>query len=222
MDGWKRTYTYFGFEGLDLGWERVIVYGAAVAFWINLAAWLISREGIIPGVGGPFEWLLLALLAVPGTVRTAFLIALGPARRGEWSEVWESPEPEPAAAATAAPTEAVAPAPEPPTAAVDAPASDGSPVSRRWWRLRMRVRREFTRNRRPRLQPKNTRSRAAAWSKPPGAGQSLPSPLPGPVRPPLHPPAQAGARPRQGGSAAGTVVKILAVLACSQYAAGTG
>ena len=197
MDRWKRAYTYLGFEGLDLRWERFIVYGAAAAFWVNLAAWLITRDGIILGVHGILEWLALALLATIGTAKAAFLIALGPNRKGEWTPVWERPQSE-----RSAPTRASSP--------VDAPANDETPASRKWWRLRMRVRREFTRRRRrPRHEPGNTRPRAATWSRPQAAGQVAPRPAP------TRPPTAAPVRPRltKGGSAAKTVVKILAVLA---------
>ena len=66
MERWQRAYTYLGFEGLDQRWERFIVYGASAAFWINLAAWLITRNGIFPGIDGPWNGWHLALLAVPG------------------------------------------------------------------------------------------------------------------------------------------------------------
>ena len=118
MDRWKRAYTLLGFESLDHGWERFIVYGTAAAFWVNLAAWLTTRDGIVPGLDGALEWLLLALLSVPGNARVVFLIALGPSRKGEWTEVWESPDPEPAA------TPAPAPAPGSPTPPVDAPTTE--------------------------------------------------------------------------------------------------
>ena len=199
MDRWNRAYTYLGFESLDHGWERFIVYGAAAAFWVNLAAWLITRDGIIPGVDGPLEWLALALLAVPGTAKAAFLIALGPSRRREWTPVWERPQSE-----RSAPTLASSP--------VDAPATDETPATKRWWRLRMQVRREFTRRRRrPRGQARNTRPPAATLASSQPAGQVAPPPHPAPARPPAGVPAQA--RPGKGGSAAGTIVKILVVLA---------
>ena len=78
MDRWKRAETYLGFESLDHGWERVIVYGAAAAFWVNLAAWLITRDGIVPGIDAPLEWLVLAFLALPGTAKAAFPDRPGP------------------------------------------------------------------------------------------------------------------------------------------------
>lgn len=201
MDRWKRAYTYLGFESLDRGRERFIVYGAAAAFWVNLAALLITRDGIFPGMDGPLEWLALALLAAPGTAKAAFLIALGPNRKGEWSEIWKSPEPEP----TATRPPSATPAP------VDAPVTGGTPASRKWWRLRMRVRSEFTRRRRRlRGQPGNTRPWVATRSRPQASGQ-VAAPLPVPSRPPTAAPARP--HPGKGGSAAGTVVKILAVLA---------
>lgn len=209
MDRWKRAYTYLGFESLDRVRERFIVYGTAAAFWVNLAAWLITRDGILFGIDGPLEWLTLALLATIGTARAGFLVALGPNRREEWSEAWKSPEPGPAATRPPSATPAV---PGPPSSPVDTPAADETPATRRWWRLRMRVRSELTRRRRRlRGQPENTRPQAAAWSRPQWTSQAVPLPQPAPTRPP----AAAPARPRlgKGGSAAGTVVKILAVLA---------
>ena len=75
----------------------------------------------------------------------------------------------------------------------------------------MRVRSEFTsRRRRLRGQARNTRPRAATWARPQPACQAA-HPLPAPARPPTVAPAQP--RPKKGGSAAGTMVKILAVLA---------
>ena len=53
MDMWRRAYTHLGFEDLDRRWERLVVYGTAAAFWVNLATWLITRDGIIPGIDGP-------------------------------------------------------------------------------------------------------------------------------------------------------------------------
>ena len=55
MDRWKRAYSYLGFESLDCGQERFIVYGSAAAFWINLAAWLVTRDGIFPAVNAGLE-----------------------------------------------------------------------------------------------------------------------------------------------------------------------
>ncbi len=76
----------------------------------------------------------------------------------------------------------------------------------------MRVRSEFTRRRRrPRHEPGNTRPRAATWSRPQAAGQVAPLPRPAPKRPQTAAPTQP--RSGKGGSAAGTIVKILAVLA---------
>ena len=205
MDRWKRAYTRFGFESLDHGWERVIVYGAAAAFWVNLAVWLITRNGVIPGIDGPLEWLVLTLLALPGTARGTFMIALGPSRRGESSEVWENPRP----GFPETPT-AQAPTLGPPSAPADAPTAEETSTSRRWWRLRMRVRREFIR--RQRRAPGRARPGTATWSRVQGAGQVVTTP-PRPAQPQPRPMAPARPRTRQGGSAAGTVVKILAVLA---------
>ena len=84
MDRWRKAYTYFGFENLDLSWERVLVYGTAAAFWINLIVWLLTQENeLIFDVDNLGEWLTLTLPAMPGNIRVVFLIALGPNRRGE-------------------------------------------------------------------------------------------------------------------------------------------
>ena len=213
MDRWKRAYTLLGFEELDHGWERFIVYGTAATFWVNLAAWLIARNGIVPGFDGALEWLLLALLSVPGNARVVFLIALGPSRRKEWSEVWENPQPEPDATAPV-------PAPGPPSPPVDAPTAEGTPTYRRWWRLRMRVRSEFTRRRKPGRQQRRTQPLASTWSKPQGAGQTVTPSIPRPVLPPPRPAAPTQPRQHRRGPSASTVVKILAVLALFAVCAG--
>ena len=213
MDGWKRAYTHLGFESLDHGWERFIVYGSAAALWVNLTAWLITRNGIIPGIDGPLEWLTLALLAIPGTARAAFMIALGPTRREEWSEVWENPHPGSTQTLTGPSTAdpAPVPAPGPPSAPPDAPTAEETTAPRKWWRLRMRLRSEFTRRHRQRRTPIRIRPGTATRSRVEGAGQVV-TPPPRPAQPPPRPMAPAQTRTRQGGSAAGTVVKILAVL----------
>ena len=213
MDRWRKAYTQWGFEDLDRRWDRFIVYGTAAALWVNLTAWLISRNGIIPGIDGPLEWLTLALLAIPGTARAAFMIALGPSRKDEWSEVWENPHPGSTQTLTAPSTAdpAPVPAPGPPSAPLDAPTAEETKASRKWWKLRMRVRSEFTRRRRQRRAPGRTHPGTATWSRTQGAGQVV-TPPPRPAQPPPRPMAPAQPRTRQGGSAAGTVVKILAVL----------
>ena len=96
MDRWRKAYTNFGLEDLDLRWERVLVYVMAVAFWVNLAAWLLTWDGLIPGINSPLEWLMLALLSVPGNARVVFLIALGPNRRVEWTTFFHNPDARPA------------------------------------------------------------------------------------------------------------------------------
>ena len=213
MDGWKRAYTHLGFESLDHGWERFIVYGSAAALWVNLTAWLITRNGIIPGIDGPLEWLTLALLAIPGTARAAFMIALGPSRKGEWTEVWENPHPGSTQTLTGPSTAdpAPVPAPGPQSAPPDAPTAEETAAPRKWWRLRMRVRSEFTRRHKQRRTPIRIRPGTATRSRVEGAGQVV-TPPPRPAQPPPRPMAPAQPRTRQGGSAAGTVVKILAVL----------
>ena len=205
MDRWRKAYTQWGFEDLDRRWDRFIVYGTAAAFWVNLAGWLITRNGIIPGIGSPMEWLALTLLAIPGMAKAAFMIALGPSQRGEWSEVRENPRPEP----NATPTPAVPPGP--PSSPADAPTAEETTAPRKWWRLRMRVRSEFTRRRRQRRAPIRIRPGTPTRSRVEGAGQVV-TPPPRPAQPPPRPLAPAQTRTQQGGSAAGTVVKILAVL----------
>ena len=180
MDRWRKAYTYFGFEYLDLRWERVLVYVTAVSFWLNLAAWLLIRDGLIPGIDSPLEWLMLALLSVPGNARVVFLIALGPNRRVEWTTFFHNPD--------ARPT-----------------------PRRRWWKIRARIRRNGAGRRRAERQGRSRRTRpwAATWTSAPGAGQ-VPETAPRaaiPVHPPWPVPAQP--LPRQGGSKASTLVKIL-------------
>lgn len=204
MDRWKRAYTYLGFENLDHRRERFVVYGTTAVFCVNLAAWLITREGIIPRVDGPLEWLLLALLAIPGTARTAFLIALGPIRQGEWETSWVNPDP--------GRTKAPAPIPAESTGAGETPEVSETLPARKWWRVRMRVRGEFARRQRPRRQPKNSRPWTGTWANPRTDARATQTP-PRPHQPPPPPAVPAQPRPRQGGSTAKTLVKILAVLA---------
>ena len=180
MDRWRKAYTNFGLEDLDLRWERVLVYVTAVAFWISLAAWLLTRDGLIPGIDSPLEWLMLALLSVPGNARAIFLIALGPNRRGEWTTFYHN--------------------------------SDARPAPRRrWWKIRARIRRNGTGRRKAEGQGRSKRTRpwAATWTGGPGAGQ-VPETAARAVIP-VHPPGPVPAQPlpRQGGSKASTLVKIL-------------
>ena len=88
MDRWRRTYIAWGFGDLDHRWERFLVYGAAAAFWVHLSVWMLTRDGLIPGVEGVQGWLLLTFIAIPGNARAVFLIALGPIHRGEWNTTW--------------------------------------------------------------------------------------------------------------------------------------
>ena len=76
----------------------------------------------------------------------------------------------------------------------------------------MRVRREFTRRRRPRREPRNNRPQSTLWSRPQTAGPKDPPPR-RPVQPQPRPVAPAQPQRQRRGSPAGTVVKILAVLA---------
>ena len=187
MDQWRKAYTCFGFEYLDLRWERVLVYGTAAAFWVNLAAWLLTKNGLIPGIDKPLEWLTLALLSVPGNARVVFLIALGPNRGGEWTTFFHNPDARPA-------------------------------PRRRWWRIRVSLRRDGSDRRRSEGQGRNRRRRqwSATRTRPPGSGQ-VTQMSPGAVHPASQPavparypaPVPAQSLPRQGGSTASTLVKVL-------------
>ena len=96
MNGWRKAYTDFGFENLDLRWERVLIYGTTAIFWANLVIWLLTRDGgLIFGVDNLEEWMTLTILAMPGNIRIMFLIALGPNRGGEWTTTWLSPKANP-------------------------------------------------------------------------------------------------------------------------------
>ena len=95
MDRWKKAYEDWGFSELDHRWEKFLVYGATAAFWMHLATWLLTRETLIPSVDDLGGWLALALMAMPGNIRAAFLIALGPPRRGEWTTTPLSPRTNP-------------------------------------------------------------------------------------------------------------------------------
>ena len=186
MYRWRKAYTYLGFEYLDLRWERVLVYVTAVAFWISLAAWLLTRDGLIPGIDRPLEWLTLALLSAPGNARVVFLIALGPNRRGKWTAVFHNPDTRPA-------------------------------PRRRWWKIRVKLRRDGAGRGRSEGQGRNRRRRppATTWAKPWGSGQApVPPqavhPASQPAVPARYPtPVPAQPLPRQGGSKASTLVKIL-------------
>lgn len=204
MDRWRRAYTHIGLEGLDHRRERLLVYGAGAAFWIHLASWLILRDGIIPKVEGPFEWLLLALLAIPGTARAAFLIALGPNRKGEWEMSWVNPN----QGRTKTPTPI-------PAAVSDAdrnPESSETPPTRKWWRIRPKIGIKLTRRRRPGRRSGNVRPGATTRARPQGAGEVVPPP-PQTVQPHPRPVVPAQNRQRRGGSITSTVVKILVGLA---------
>ena len=95
MDRWRKAYADWGFSDLDYRSERFLVYGAAAAFWIQLVIWLLLQEELIDGVDDAKGWLTLTLLAIPGNVRVAFLIALGPTYRNEWTTTWRSPQANP-------------------------------------------------------------------------------------------------------------------------------
>ena len=179
MDRWRKAYTYFGFENLDLSWERVLVYGTAAAFWINLATWLLTRNGLIRRVDDPLEWLTLAVLAVPGNVRAVFLIALGPNRGGEWTTSFHNPDARPATRRW---------------------------WWRIWVRLRRdgSGRRREDRQGRSR----RTRPWATTWARPSNSGQ-VTQMSPRAVHPTSQHAVPAQSRPRKGGSTAGTLVKVL-------------
>ena len=95
MERWKKAYEDWGFSELDHRWEGFIAYGAAAAFWIHLATWLLTRESLIPAVDDLGGWLTLVVMAIPGNIRAAFLIVLGPPRRGKWKTLWLSPRTNP-------------------------------------------------------------------------------------------------------------------------------
>ena len=198
MDRWRRAYTYWGFENLDLRWERVLVYGTAAAFWINLAAWLLTRGGLIPKIDGPLEWLTLALLSVPGNARVVFLIALGPNRGGEWTTVLHNPDARPA------------------------------PRRRWWKiRARLRRDGAGRRRSEGQGRSRRRRQWSATRTRPPGSGQVTQMP-PRAVHPasqpavPTHSPAPVPAQPlpRKGGSTARTLVKVLIGLTIFAVCAG--
>lgn len=95
MDQWKRAHTRLGFENLDHSWERLFIYGTAAAFWIHLATYLLTRHHLISGADNPGGWLALTVLALPGNIRAALMIAIGPPRRKEWTTTWLSPRANP-------------------------------------------------------------------------------------------------------------------------------
>ncbi len=194
MNRWRSSYTYLGLEALDHGLERFLVYGTAAVFWVNLAGWLITRDGIIPNVDGLAEWLLLALLAIPGTARTAFLIALGPNRQGGWEASWVNPDP----GRTRTPT---------PIPAESTGASEALPA-RKWWRVRARIRSEFTRRQMPGRQPQSSRPWTPTWTRPGNAAPATRTPLQ-PYRPPPPHAVPDQTQRLRGGSTAKTLVKIL-------------
>ena len=80
----------FGFSELDHRWERFIIYGVATAFWVHLATWLLTKHSLIGSVNDPEGWATLTILAVPGTIRAAFIIALGPLPKSKWTTTWLS------------------------------------------------------------------------------------------------------------------------------------
>ena len=95
MDRWKKAYEDWGFSELDHRWEGFIAYGAAAAFWVHLATWLLTQESLIPAVDDLGGWLTLVVMAIPGNIRAVFLIVLGPPRRGKWKTLWLSPRSNP-------------------------------------------------------------------------------------------------------------------------------
>ena len=95
MDRWKKAYEDWGFSELDHRWEGLLIYGAAAAFWIHLATWLLTRESLTPAVDEFGGWLTLVVMAIPGNIRATFLIVLGPPRRGKWKTLWLSPQTNP-------------------------------------------------------------------------------------------------------------------------------
>ena len=164
-----------------------MVYGTSVAFWINLASWLLTSEGLIPRVDDPLEWLMLTLLAVPGNARGVFLIALGPNRRGEWTTVFHNPDAKP------------------------------DPRGRWWRiRVRLCMDNAERRRGERQGRSRRTLPRATAWARPSGSGQVADAPRrtvhPGsqPAVPAQYPaPVPAQPRPRKGILPTGAMVKVL-------------
>ena len=92
MDGWTKAFTYFGFEDLDFKWERFLIYGMPAIFWATVMIWLVTQDrGLIFSTDTLEESLALTILAVPGTIRFIFLVALVPKGGGEWTPTWLSP-----------------------------------------------------------------------------------------------------------------------------------
>ena len=81
MDGWRKAYTRYGFEALDDKWERWLIYGFAAWFWIYLGAILLGADELNPDAR---HWLTMAVASIPGNVRAAFMVALGPQRPKGW------------------------------------------------------------------------------------------------------------------------------------------
>ena len=78
MDGWERAYRNLRLGKLDQSPVRFLLYGATLAFWVQVSAWLLLRTELLPGVDDAGGWLFLSLLALPGNFRAIFLIALWP------------------------------------------------------------------------------------------------------------------------------------------------
>ena len=83
MDGWERAYRNLRLGKLDQSPVRFLLYGATLAFWVQVSAWLLLRMELLPGVDDAGGWLFLSLLALPGNVRAIFLIALWPNPKGD-------------------------------------------------------------------------------------------------------------------------------------------
>ena len=83
MDGWERAYRNLRLGKLDQSPVRFLLYGATLAFWVQVSAWLLLRTELIPGVDDASGWLFLSMLALPGNVRAIFLIALWQNPKGD-------------------------------------------------------------------------------------------------------------------------------------------
>lgn len=90
MDGWERAYRNLRLGKLDQSPIRLLLYGATLAFWVQVSTWLLLRTELIPGVDDAGGWLFLSLLALPGNVRAIFLIALWQSPSEDHGDVQES------------------------------------------------------------------------------------------------------------------------------------
>ena len=90
MDNWEKAYEKLKLGEFDRSPFRFLFYSLTVAFWTQVAVWLLLRTELIPRVEDIWGWLVLSLLASPGNIRAMFLIALGPNPSGERETVIEN------------------------------------------------------------------------------------------------------------------------------------